>query len=197
MLKSVGVFCGSSVGAKPEYAACARGVGALLAREGITLVYGGGSVGLMGVAADAALAAGGSVVGVIPRAMVEAERGHQGLTRLHIVETMHERKARMVDVADAFLALPGGFGTLDELFEVITWAQLGFHAKPVCVLNVEGFYAPLAAFLDSVAAGGFILPRFRALVEMADTPEEALKRMRAHVPASGAGWVREDESKGK
>ncbi len=190
MLKSIAVFCGSSAGAKPEYAACARGVGALLAREGITLVYGGGSVGLMGAAADAALAGGGRVVGVIPRAMVEAERGHGGLTKLHVVETMHERKALMAELADGFLALPGGFGTLDELFEIITGAQLGFHGKPVCVLNEGGFYDGLLGFLDGVVRAGFVLPRFRAGLLSAATGAGALERMRSYVPASGAGWVR-------
>ncbi len=189
-LRAVAVFCGSSIGSRPAFAAAARAVGTLLARERITLVYGGGSVGLMGACADSALAAGGEVVGVIPQAMVQAERGHKGLTRLHVVQTMHERKAMMADMSDGFLTLPGGFGTFDELFEIVTWAQLGFHAKPICVLNVEGFYSPLTAFLDSVVAGGFVLPRFRALVELATTPESALERMRAHVPAGGAGWVR-------
>lgn len=189
-LKSVAVFCGSSVGANAAFAGAARATGTLLAREGITLVYGGGSVGLMGACADAALAAGGEVVGVIPRAMVEAERGHKGLSRMHVVETMHERKAMMADLADGFVALPGGFGTLDELFEIVAWAQLGFHAKPVALVNTAGFYDGLGGFLDSVVAGGFILPRFRALVMMAETPEAALERMRGHVPAGGTGWVR-------
>ncbi len=186
-IKSVAVFCGSSIGTNVAFAGAARAAGTLFAREGITLVYGGGSVGLMGACADAALAAGGEVVGVIPRAMVEAERGHKGLSRLQVVETMHERKAMMADLSDGFLALPGGFGTLDELFEIVTWAQLGFHGKPVALVNTGWFYDGLDGFLDGVVRAGFVLPRFRALVMMAETPEVALERMRAHVPAAGAG----------
>src|SRR4051812_49148308 len=146
------VFCGSNPGARPEYAAAARAVGRALAERGRGLVYGGGNVGLMGVCADAALAAGGEVIGVIPDALQTAEVAHGGLTRLHVVRTMHERKALMADLSDAFAALPGGFGTLDELFEILTWAQLGIHAKPVAILNVAGFFDPLLAMLDHQTA---------------------------------------------
>ena len=144
----------------------------------------------MGVVADAALAAGGKVTGVMPRAMIEAERAHTRLTQMHVVETMHQRKAFMADHADAFLALPGGWGTFDELFEIITWAQLAYHAKPICALDVAGFYAPLAAFLDGVRENGFIQPRFRGLLSVAKTPEAALGVFAAHTPPSGTGWAR-------
>src|ERR1700722_1683059 len=138
-IRSICVFCGSSSGARPEFAASARLLGELLAARGIELVYGAGDVGLMGILADAALTAGGRVVGVIPQALMERELAHHGLSELHVVRTMHERKAMMADRAEAFVALPGGFGTADELFEILTWAQLGIHARPVALLNVAGF----------------------------------------------------------
>src|SRR5262245_12742237 len=142
-MRRVCVFCGSSAGNRPEYADAARHLGAALARRGLGLVYGGGHVGLMGVVADAVLRAGGEVIGVIPQALVERELAQAGLTRLEVVDTMHQRKARMADLADAFVALPGGFGTCDELFEILTWSQLGLHARPVGLLNVAGFFDPL------------------------------------------------------
>ncbi|HEX8952116.1 MAG TPA: TIGR00730 family Rossman fold protein, partial [Polyangia bacterium] len=142
------VFCGSSPGRSPDYAAAARRVGALLARRGIGLVYGGGNVGLMGIVADAVLADGGEVVGVIPRALVDRELAHGRLSELVVVDTMHERKQRMHDLSDGFIALPGGFGTLDELFEALTWAQLGMHQKPCGLLDVNDFFAPLRAFIE-------------------------------------------------
>jgi uncharacterized protein (TIGR00730 family) len=179
MIRSVCVFCGSNVGAAPRYAEAARAFGALLAREGLTLVYGGGHVGLMGIAADAALAAGGKVTGVIPRALWDREVGHRGLTELHIVESMHERKAMMASLSDAFVALPGGLGTLEEIFEVWTWAQLGIHAKPLGFLDVAGFYTPLMAFLDRGVTEGFIRPRFREMALVDDDAEALLRRLSA------------------
>lgn len=189
-LTSICVFCASSDGTDPAHRAAASSFGALLAARGIALVYGGGRVGLMGALADGALRAGGRVIGVIPRAMIEAERGHTGLAALHVVTTMHERKAKMVELSDGFLALPGGFGTFDELFEVITWAQLGIHGKPIGVLDTGGFYAPLMTFLDHVVAEGFIQPRFRNMVLADADPEQLLARMAEHTPPTGAGWAR-------
>jgi len=191
-MRSLAVFCASSPGASPRWAAATREFGAMLAKRRIRLIYGGGRVGLMGELAGAALAAGGEVVGVIPRAMVDAERAHTGLTNLHIVTTMHERKAMMADLAEGFVALPGGFGTLDELFEIITWAQLALHAKPVGILNIEGFYDGLLSFLDGVVANGFIQPRFRALILSDFDPARLLDRMAQHHPIPGGGFARED-----
>lgn len=154
--RRVCVFCGSSSGVRPEYEDAARGLGSALARRGIGVVYGGASVGLMGVVADAALAAGGEVIGVIPQALVDREVAHPRLSELHVVASMHERKAVMADLADAFVALPGGMGTLEELFEVFTWRQLGIHDKPIALLDVLGYWAGLAAFLEHAEAEGFL-----------------------------------------
>lgn len=156
------VFCGSSPGASPAFAAAARELGAALARRGIELVTGGGSVGLMGEVADAALAAGGRAIGVIPESLVLRELAHPRLTELHVVPTMHQRKAKMVELSSAFVTLPGGLGTLDETFEMLTWAQLGIHHKPVGLLNVAGYYSPLLAFLDSAVEEGFVPAASRA-----------------------------------
>ena len=156
------VFCGSSVGARPAYAASARQVAAALAGRGIGLVYGGGGIGLMGVLADAVLAARGEAIGVIPRALATREIAHQGLTQLRIVGSMHERKALMAGLADAFLVLPGGMGTLDELCEILTWAQLGLHAKPVGLVDVRGYWRPFLAFLDAAVVEGFVREGDRA-----------------------------------
>jgi len=160
-LRAVCVYCGSSVGRKPVYAERAALLGARLAREGLALVYGGGNVGLMGIAADAALAAGGEVIGVIPEQLVGWEVAHRGLTRLEIVATMHERKARMFDLSDAFVAMPGGFGTLDEMFEMLTWRQLGLGDKPCAFLDVDGYYTPLVAMLDRMLEEGFLRAEHR------------------------------------
>jgi uncharacterized protein (TIGR00730 family) len=156
MLRRLCVFCGSQTGVRPEYADAARTLGQALARRGIELVYGGGHVGLMGVVADAVLDAGGKVIGVIPQALVERELAHRGLTELHVTGSMHERKALMADRADAFVALPGGFGTADEWFEILTWAQLKLHDKPVGLLDVAGFYDPLLAWIDRAVEEGFV-----------------------------------------
>ena len=161
-MKSLCVFCGSSPGNHPRYLEVARELGTLLARERITLVYGGGRVGLMGALADAALAGGGDVVGVIPQLLLDKEVGHSGLTKLHVVETMAQRKQAMGDLSDAFLTLPGGIGTMDELFEAWTWTQLGLQDKPCGLLNQDGYYDSLIAFLDRCVDDGFLRPRFRA-----------------------------------
>jgi uncharacterized protein (TIGR00730 family) len=153
-------------------------MGQALAAEGLGLVYGGGCVGLMGVLADSALAAGGQVIGVIPAAMLEWEVGHPGVTSLEVVQTMHERKARMAELSDGFIALPGGYGTLEEFCEVLTWLQLGFHSKPVGILNVAGFFDPLLAMLDKAVSDGFLRIEDRALVIVEDSPEVLLERMR-------------------
>jgi uncharacterized protein (TIGR00730 family) len=173
-IRSVCVFCGSSVGAGAEFAASAREVGMVLAARGLELVYGAGHIGLMGILADAALAGGGRVVGVIPQAMVERELARRGLSELHVVRTMHERKALMADRAWAFLALPGGFGTADELFEILTWAQLGLHVKPVGLLNVAGFFDPLLAWLDRAVEEGFLREQHRQILLVDDRPERLL-----------------------
>ncbi len=155
-IASLCVFCGSNTGAKPAYTEAAQTLGRLLAGREITLVYGGGKVGLMGTVADAALQAGGKVTGVIPQSLVEKEVEHIGLTELHVVGSMHERKALMADLSDGFIALAGGMGTLDELFEILTWAQLGFHAKPIGLVNTLGYYDHLLAFLQNALAEGFV-----------------------------------------
>jgi len=171
------VYCGSSVGRRPEYAAAARELGAVLAGRGIGLVYGGGNVGLMGVVADTMIAAGAEVIGVIPEALVARELAHQGVTELRVVASMHERKALMADLADGFIALPGGLGTLEELFEALTWAQLGLHAKPCGLLDVAGFYLDLARFLDRTVDDGFVPPASRARLVVDTDPARLVERL--------------------
>jgi len=183
------VFCGSSTPDDPRYREAARDLGALVAARGIELVYGGGQVGLMGVLADAALEADGRVVGVIPVGLFSREVGHTGLTELHEVATMHERKALMYDLADAFVALPGGLGTLDELAEVVTWAQLGLHRKPVALLDVDGFWDPLVAQLDRMVEVGLLKPANRALLLRAGSAEDALVALAAAEPGSTEKWI--------
>lgn len=182
-MKSVCVFCGSSQGDKPLYRESAAHFGRRVAALGLRLVYGGGNVGLMGVVADAALRAGGEVIGIIPQALVDWELAHGGLTELVVVQSMHERKARMAEAADAFVALPGGFGTFEEFCEVLTWSQLGLHAKPCGVLNVGGFYDPLLALFDRAVQERFLRPEHRELV-LADTDVDALlSRLASYTPA--------------
>jgi uncharacterized protein (TIGR00730 family) len=183
------VFCGSSAGVRAEYAEAARQVGRLLAERGIGMVYGGGRVGLMGIAADAVLAAGGQVIGVIPESMMAREVGHAGLTTLHVVSTMHERKALMYDLSDAFLALPGGYGTLDELCETLTWSQLGLHGKPCGLLNVDGYFDALIAFFDHATREGFVRPAHRALAFSGEDPAALLDRMAAAPEAATEKWL--------
>ena len=187
-MKRICVFCGSNAGARSEYAEAARALATVLAERKLGIVYGGGNVGLMGVLADAALARGGEVIGVIPQKLVDKEVAHRGVTELLVVETMHERKALMNDLSDAFLALPGGFGTLDEFFEVLTWSQLGFHGKPCALLNVAGYYDGMLAMLDHAVTERFLRPAHRELV-IADTdPLRLLQRLSAFVPASKGKW---------
>ena len=188
-VRSLCVFCGSSPGANPVYRAAAEQLGALLAEQGVRLVYGGGHVGLMGTVADAALAAGGSVIGVIPQHMVDREVAHRGLTELRVVRSMHERKAVMAELSDGFVALPGGLGTLEELFEVWTWGQLGLHHKPYALLDVAGFFQPLLAFLDHQVAERFVRPEHRAMLVVETAPERLLQRMRAHEPIPLPKWL--------
>jgi len=171
------VYCGSSTGTRPEYAAAARELGEVMARRGIGLVYGGGNVGLMGVLADAMVAASAEVIGVIPEALVARELAHQGVSELRVVGTMHERKALMADLADGFIALPGGLGTLEELFEALTWAQLGLHAKPCGLLDVAGFFDDLDRFLDRVVADGFVRPDSRARLIVETDPARLVERL--------------------
>lgn len=183
------VFCGSSSGKDPGYAADAAALGTLLAERGIGVVYGGGQVGLMGTVADAALAAGGEVTGVIPEHLMRAEIAHHGLTELHVVADMHERKATMARLSDGFLALPGGAGTLEELFEVWTWAQLGLHAKPVGMLDVRGYYSRLAEFLDHTVTEGFLNHATRDLVTIDEDPATLLEALTHHTPTPIDKWA--------
>jgi uncharacterized protein (TIGR00730 family) len=193
-LGSVTVYCGSNRGADPAFADAARELGRLLASSGIRVVYGGAHVGLMGVLADAALEAGGEVIGVMPQALMDREIGHTGLSDLRVVGSMHERKALMVDLADAFIALPGGVGTLEELVEVYTWSQLGIHSKPLGVLNAGGYYDKLGAFLDEAVEQRFLRPQHReALIFDAD-PETLLARLAAAEPPPLSKWMTEAET---
>ncbi|CDF86539.1 TIGR00730 family Rossman fold protein [Pseudomonas sp. QL9] len=188
-LRSVCVFCGASPGASPIYREAAENLGRHLAERGLRLVYGGGAVGLMGMVADAALAAGGEVIGIIPQSLQDAEIGHKSLTRLEVVDGMHARKARMAELADAFVALPGGLGTLEELFEVWTWGQLGYHAKPLGLLEVNGFYEPLLTFLDHLVDERFVRPQHRGMLQRGATPAELLDALEAWQPLAAPKWV--------
>lgn len=185
-MKSLCVFCGSSSGNKPTYTALAREVGSELARRKLKLVYGGGRVGLMGALADAALEAGGEVIGVIPQMLLDKEVGHTGLTDLHVVQTMSERKWLMGELSDAFVALPGGIGTMDELFEAWTWTQLDIHRKPCALLNFDRYYDPLLAFLDRAVEQGFLRPRHRAALLVEYEIERLFERLAA---ASGTSKI--------
>jgi hypothetical protein len=176
-LKRICVYCGAARGHNPEFAAMAQRLGHLMADKKIELVYGGGKVGLMGVLADAVLEKGGTVLGIIPQKLVDKEQAHEGLQELRIVNTMHERKAAMAALADAFIALPGGFGTLEELFEVLTWSQIGYHAKPVVVLDVAHYYEPLEEFIQKAIAAGFIGEKHKAVFRRLHTPEQALQAL--------------------
>jgi uncharacterized protein (TIGR00730 family) len=179
------VFCGSAAGLRPAYADAARAVGRDIARRGWGLVYGGGAIGLMGLLADAALAAGAEVDGVLPRHLAAREVGHRGLTRMHLVDSMHERKARMAELADGFLSLPGGLGTLEEMAETLTWAQLGLHARPCALLDVEGYYAPLVAFFDHAVAQGFVREKDRRLVLVDSDPVRLLDAIAQRAALTG------------
>jgi uncharacterized protein (TIGR00730 family) len=193
-MNRVCVFCGSSTGVRAEYTQAAAATGELIARRGLGLVYGGGHVGLMGVAADAALRAGGEVVGVITEALRDREVAHDGLTELHVVRTMHERKARMAARSDAFLVLPGGIGTLEEFFEVWTWGQLGEHAKPFGLVNAGGYFDGLIGFFDTMQAEGFVKPKHREMLIVADTPAAVLDAFASYEPPAVGKWIERSET---
>jgi len=187
----IAIYCGSSRGLDPIYATAAAEMATYLAKQGIGIVYGGGNVGIMGVIADAALAAGGEVIGVIPESLLAKELSHAGVTELHVTRSMHERKQKMVDLSDAFIALPGGFGTLDELFETLTWLQLGFHGKPVGLLNSAGFFDHLLTFLDHMSSTGFLTAKHRSSLITETEPEALLKAIRAFEPNTCEKWIDE------
>jgi uncharacterized protein (TIGR00730 family) len=193
-MKWICVFCGSSSGESPIYLEAATRLATLLAREGLGLVYGGSKVGLMGRLADVMLEQGGEVVGVIPQALVNREVGHGGLTELRVVGSMHERKAVMVERSDAFIALPGGLGTLEELFEVVTWGQLGLHRKPSGLLDVNGYYRPLIRFLDHAVTEGFLSATHRRMILVEDDPEVLLGRLTAYDPPTVPKWITVSET---
>lgn len=192
-MKRICVFCGASNGAKSIYREAALALGRLLAERKIDLVYGGGNAGLMGTIANATMQAGGRVFGVIPKALVEKEQGHQDITELFIVNTMHERKTMMATLADGFVAMPGGFGTLEEFIEILTWGQLGFHRKPAGLLNVGGFYDGLLSFFDQQVENGFIRPHLRHLVLKANTPESMLDVMKNYVHPGVDKWIQRED----
>ena len=188
-MKRLAVYCGASMGSNSLFEATARDLGAEMVRRDIELVYGGGHRGLMGVVADSVLAAGGRAYGVIPRALVDLEVAHSGLTELHTVDSMHERKAKMTELTDAFIAIPGGIGTLDELFEAWTWNALGYHSKPFCLLNVAGFWDRLIGFMDHVAETGFMSPARRAQLLVADEIGQAIEKLDAAAKAAETRMV--------
>ncbi|HEX2082429.1 MAG TPA: TIGR00730 family Rossman fold protein [Xanthomonadaceae bacterium] len=194
-MKSICVYCGSNAGSKPVYAERAMALGDRIAKEGLALVYGGGNVGLMGIVADAVLQAGGEVTGVIPQQLVDWEVAHRGVTRLEIVGSMHERKARMFDLSDAFVALPGGFGTLDEMFEMLTWRQLGLGDKPCAFLDVDGFFDPLMTMLDRMVAERFLHPDQRRDLWYGENLDELFAWMRSYEPAQADKWLDEKRRK--
>jgi uncharacterized protein (TIGR00730 family) len=189
------VFCGSAPGRRPAYADAARALAAVLLERGLGLVYGGGSVGLMGILADAVLAGGGEVIGVLPRGLARKELAHDGLTTLHLVDSMHERKARMASLADGFVALPGGLGTLEETLEILTWAQLGIHRKPVGLLDVEGYWGGLLALFRHAVGEGFVRPEYAGLLVVAPTPATLLDRFQAwRPPVTTPVWLEASET---
>ena len=189
MMETVCIFCGSRTGASPSYVEAAKSMGEVLGRRGIRVVYGGGQVGLMGAVADAALNEGGEVIGVIPEALVAKEIAHAGLTRLHVVGSMHERKKLMADLSDAFITLPGGYGTLEEFSEVLSWAQLSIHEKPCALLDVDGYWEPLISLLDRAVAEGFVNPAHRFLVLEEQDPEALLDLMFRYTPPETKKWI--------
>jgi len=188
-LKRICVFSGSSPGARPAYREMARDLGTALARAGLGVVYGGASVGLMGVLADAVIESGGEVIGVMPQALVDKELAHAKLTELRVVPSMHVRKQTMADLGDGFVALPGGMGTIEELTEILTWAQLGMHRKPCGVMNVEGYYDRFIHFLDHAVAERFVTPAHRSMLVVAKTPEELLQAFRSYQAPAVAKWM--------
>jgi uncharacterized protein (TIGR00730 family) len=190
-MKRICVFAGSSPGSRPEYFAAATELGRVLAARNIELVYGGAHVGLMGAVADAVLSQGGQVIGVIPEALMAKEIAHAGLTELHVVSSMHERKALMADLADAFVALPGGWGTLEEFFEILTWGQLGLHRKPCGLLNVQGYYDGLLSFLEHSTTEGFVRREYRAMISVVESPARLLELLETYAPPLVEKWLDE------
>jgi uncharacterized protein (TIGR00730 family) len=188
-VKRLAIYCGSATPSDPVYIDNAREVGRTLAERGIGVVYGGGKLGLMGAIADSALAAGGEVIGVIPQALVDAEVAHRGLTELHVVDTMHQRKQAFTDLSDGFVTLPGGTGTMDELWEAMSWAQIGYHAKPVGLLNVGGYYDGLISFVRTMGDVGFLRAQHRDLLIVDDSLDALLDRMAAYQPATTIGQI--------
>jgi len=193
-LSSICVFCGSNAGARPAYRQAAEVVGRSLAQRGVRVVYGGATVGMMGTLADAARGAGGEVIGVIPRSIFDREIGHTGLDDLRVVGSMHERKALMAELSDAFIALPGGIGTLEELFEVYTWAQLGIHAKPLGLLDVADYFQPLVAFLDHAVQERFLRPEMRTMLAVSDDLDDLLAALEASEPVTLQKWIDLDQT---
>lgn len=189
IMNSIAVFCGSNRGVNPAYASQARELGQLLAQRKITLVFGGSKVGLMEELSDAALQAGGNVIGVMPRLLFDKGIGHPGLTEMIVVETMHERKMRMSELCDGIIAMPGGFGTLDECFEMVTWGQLGIHRKPVALLNVNGFYDPMAEMLNHMATQGFLKEVHRDMLIVSSSPEQILEKMENYSAPQTGKWI--------
>ncbi|WP_050463042.1 LOG family protein [Herbaspirillum autotrophicum] len=188
-MKSICVYCGSSPGASPVYAEAARVLAQQMVKDNIALVYGGGNVGLMGVIATEVIRLGGEATGVIPKALLDKELGHNGLTRLHIVKDMHERKAMMAELSDGFIAMPGGMGTLEELFEVLTWAQLGFHYKPIALLNVDGFYDHLIAFVEHLVSARFVTAEQALLMMHEADPATLVNRFKTFKPSYTSKWA--------
>lgn len=193
-MKRICVYCGSSPGLKPEYLDATRDLARAMVAEGVDLVYGGGSVGMMGAIADAVLDAGGEVIGVIPRALDEREVAHRGVTDLRVVESMHERKALMAELSDGFIAMPGGFGTIEELLEVLTWSQLGFHQKPCAILNVANYFDTLTRFLDYSVEQQFVKPVHRSMLLVEEDPGQLLARMASHEHPVVDKWIGRGET---
>lgn len=193
-MKRICVYCGSNPGRQPEYVEAAERLGTLLAERGLGLVYGGAGVGMMGAVANAVLAGGGEAIGVIPSALATREVAHPDLTALHVVESMHERKAMMAELSDGFLALPGGWGTMEEIFEALTWAQLGLHAKPCGLLNVAGYFDHLQAFLDHAMAEAFVKAEYKPMIMAESDPERLLERFAAYRAPTVRKWITEEET---
>ncbi len=192
-MKSITVFCGSNSGFRPEYAEAAKVLGQILVKENMRLVYGGGNVGLMGIIADEVMNAGGEVIGIIPESLDKKEVGHHGITELRVVGSMHERKALMAELADGFIAMPGGIGTFEEFFEILTWAQLGFHDKPCAILNIAGYYDGLLALCDNAVSEGFLRPAHRQLILEDSNPETLIEKMRNLKPVPVEKWIDKEE----
>lgn len=192
-MKNITVFCGSNSGFRTDYAEAAKNLARLFVQNNIRLVYGGGNVGLMGIIADEVMRAGGKVVGIIPDSLDKKEVGHRGITELRVVESMHERKAQMAELADGFIAMPGGIGTFEEFFEILTWAQLGFHEKPCAILNIAGYYDGLLALCDNAVNEGFLRPAHRQLILDDSDPEILLEKMRNLKPVPVEKWIDREE----